>query len=70
MKLYALLPLLFINITPVKDTSPVFVCNSSNAKKYHYKSNCRGLSNCHYKILKTSLQEAKKDGKTLCEWEK
>ncbi|RZK52827.1 MAG: hypothetical protein EOO87_14370 [Pedobacter sp.] len=48
----------------------VYLCDSPNGKKYHYKQNCRGLSNCSYKTIKVSLEKAKKMGKTLCGWEK
>ncbi|MFC4144022.1 hypothetical protein [Pedobacter mendelii] len=48
----------------------VYICNNGNTKKYHYTSNCRGLSNCSYKIVKSTIDKAKKDGKTLCGWEK
>jgi 5-bromo-4-chloroindolyl phosphate hydrolysis protein len=49
--------------------STVYVCDSRNAKRYHLKENCRGLSNCSYQIIEISLDKAKKDGKTLCHWE-
>lgn len=48
----------------------VYICNSSTAKKYHYKSTCRGLSNCQAKIVKTTMVAAKGKGLTLCGWEK
>lgn len=54
------------------ETSPqtsVYLCNSSGGKKYHYTKNCRGLSHCKHEIIKVTLQEAKKRGKTLCGWE-
>ncbi|PWS32536.1 hypothetical protein [Pedobacter paludis] len=69
MKTLSLLFLFLISAT-CKETKTVYVCNSEGAKKYHYKSSCRGLSNCQYKILETTLDKAKKDGKTLCGWEK
>ncbi|MCX2452090.1 hypothetical protein OQX61_12530 [Pedobacter sp. PLR] len=47
----------------------VYTCNSGHAKRYHLKSNCRGLSKCHYKLVKTTLEKAKADEKTLCRWE-
>jgi len=47
----------------------VYLCDSSGGKKYHYSKDCRGLSNCKHKIIKVSLTEAKKRGKTLCGWE-
>lgn len=48
----------------------VYVCGSGKSEKYHLKENCRGLSNCQYKIVKTTLEKVKKDKKTLCKWEK
>lgn len=64
--------LLFTLLGPVKltDTTMVYLCNSSTGKKYHLKENCRGLSNCQHRIIKVTLEEAKKRGKTLCGWEK
>ncbi|MFC4635497.1 hypothetical protein ACFO3O_16425 [Dokdonia ponticola] len=47
----------------------VYLCNSSGAKKYHYKKNCRGLSNCKKEIKKVSLETAQERGRTLCGWE-
>jgi hypothetical protein len=64
--------LLFLFLINTKCTEPakeVYVCDSSNAKRYHLRSDCRGLSNCSYRTLKITLEKAKKDGKTLCGWE-
>jgi len=47
----------------------VYVCGSGKVKKYHLSSSCRGLSNCGYKTVKTTLEKAKQEGKTLCAWE-
>lgn len=47
----------------------VYVCDSQNATRYHYKANCRGLSNCKHVIIHISFKDAKKRGKTLCKWE-
>ena len=69
MKTLSLLLFFFTNIT-CKENTTVYICNSGNAKKYHYTSSCRGLSNCTYKIIKVEIEKAKKDGKTLCGWEK
>ena len=69
MKTLSLLIFIFAHIT-CKETTTVYICNSPSAKKYHNISNCRGLSNCSYKILKVDIEKAKKDGKTLCGWEK
>ena len=70
MKTLCLLLLVFANMITCKETTTVYVCNSPGAKKYHNSSDCRGLSNCTYKIVKVDLEKAKKDGKTLCGWEK
>lgn len=48
----------------------VYVCGSGNGKRYHLKENCRGLNNCSAKAVKTTVEKAKKEGKTLCGWEK
>jgi 5-bromo-4-chloroindolyl phosphate hydrolysis protein len=69
MKTFSLLLFFFTNIT-CKENTTVYICNSPGAKKYHYTSSCRGLSNCTYKIIKVDIEKAKKDGKTLCGWEK
>jgi hypothetical protein len=52
------------------DPSFVYICNSTGAKKYHLKEDCRGLRNCQHRVVKMTLEEAKKRGKTLCGWEK
>lgn len=62
--------LLFFTAISFKAPTTVYICNSDGAKKYHYKSGCRGLSNCQYKIVQTTLEKATKDKKTLCGWEK
>lgn len=69
MKILSLLIFFVINIT-CKESTTVYICNSPGAKKYHYTFGCRGLSNCTYKIVKVDIEKAKKDGKTLCGWEK
>jgi len=58
-----------INTDKCSDTTIVYICDSQNASKYHYKADCRGLSNCQFKIIKTTLEKAQKS-KTLCGWEK
>ena len=69
MKTLSLLIFLFANIT-CKETTTVYICNSPNAKKYHINLKCRGLRNCTYRVISVDIQKAKKDGKTLCGWEK
>lgn len=56
------------NVNSHQQTS-AYLCDSPGGTKYHYTKNCRGLSNCKHKIIKVSLSEAKKRGKTLCGWE-
>lgn len=51
-------------------TTTVYICDSSNAVRYHYNEHCRGLSNCRYHILKTTLENAKAKNLTLCGWER
>ncbi|WP_339611504.1 hypothetical protein [uncultured Planktosalinus sp.] len=51
------------------ESPEVYVCNGKSSKRYHYKKNCRGLSNCRSSISKVSLEEAKRRGRTLCGWE-
>ncbi|WP_199120460.1 hypothetical protein [Pedobacter sp. ASV28] len=69
MKSLLLFALFLLNCAIHKETPDVYICDSGKAPRYHYKSNCRGLSNCSYKIVKISLNRAKKEGKTLCAWE-
>lgn len=69
MKALILLILFTTNIIG-KDSTTVYICDSTKAKKYHKSSHCRGLNNCQSKILKITLQVAKIKGRTLCGWEK
>ena len=67
MKTFFLL-ILAANFTCTAPTI-VYVCNSEGGKKFHYSSTCRGLKTCQHKIVQTTLEKAKKDGKTVCKWE-
>jgi len=69
MKTLSLFIFFLISIA-CKESTTVYLCNSEGGKKYHYKSTCRGLSNCQRKIIETTLDKAKSQGKTLCGWEK
>lgn len=69
MKPLLLLLLLFINIK-CEEPTDVYICNNNKTKKYHLSKTCRGLRNCTYQTLKITLEKAKKDGKTLCGYEK
>ncbi|MEC3965251.1 hypothetical protein [Flagellimonas halotolerans] len=68
-----LLPLLFLWTssfnTPISLDTNVYVCMGKGSKKYHYRKNCRGLSNCSTKIYQVTLAKAKEMGRTLCGWE-
>lgn len=74
-KLTTTLLLTFLTLTsfssPIESApeASVYLYDSSGGKKYHYSNNCRGLSNCQHKIIKVTVEEAKKRGKTLCGWE-
>ncbi len=70
MKTLFLLILLSTSNSCTTDPKFVFLCDSKGGKKYHLKEHCRGLSNCSHKIIKVTLEDAKKRGKTLCGWEK
>lgn len=65
-----LLFLFLLNNIKCEEPTDVYICNSPKAKKYHLSKTCRGLSNCSYQTVKITLEKAKKDGKTLCGWEK
>jgi hypothetical protein len=68
-----LLPLLFLMLSSfdrlVNMDTTVYVCMGKGSKKYHYRKNCRGLSNCSTKIHEVTLAKAKEMGRTLCGWE-
>jgi len=64
------------NQTPIRDIQNnedikgVYICTGPQSKRYHYSSECRGLSNCSKKIISVSLSDAKgKYKRTLCGWE-
>lgn len=59
----------FSTQTEYAPETSVYLCDSSGGKKYHHNKSCRGLSNCQHEIIKVTLEEAKKRGKTLCGWE-
>ena len=65
-----LLLILFINGIAHSQSTTVYVCSGPKVKKYHLTETCRGLSNCQHRIVKSTLQEAQKGGKSLCGWEK
>jgi hypothetical protein len=56
----------FLLLTSSKINTTVFICKGKYSKKYHYKKNCRGLSNCSTQIFTVTLEEAKRIKRTLC----
>ncbi len=66
----SLIVVLFVVITSFNGfVSNVYICTGKYSKKYHYVSDCRGLSNCKSSIKEVSLNDAKNIGRTLCGWE-
>ena len=50
-------------IEPIETTgATVYVCNSSGAKKYHYKETCRGLIPCKHEVITMKIEDAEKRG--------
>jgi hypothetical protein len=48
----------------------VYICDSTGSKKYHLKSNCKGLEKCESEVVKITKEEAIEKGKTeLCGYE-
>ena len=69
MKTLLLLLLLSLNVTQNASTT-VYICSGAKGKKYHLRSDCRGLSNCSHRLVKMKLSDAEKEGRTLCGFEK
>jgi len=69
MKTILIVTLLF-NGLKCTDSTIVFICDSPAARRYHLRADCRGLTDCNRRIIKTTLEEAKANHRTLCNWEK
>jgi len=52
------------NITDIQ--SIVYICTGSFAYRFHSTPYCSGLNNCRGDIIKMSLKNAKKKGRTPC----
>jgi hypothetical protein len=61
---------LVFNTLALIGAKPVYICNNKHTKKYHYSATCKGLSNCKYKLLKSTEAVARNQGMSLCGWEK
>ncbi|MDO6676471.1 hypothetical protein Q4517_13045 [Tenacibaculum sp. 1_MG-2023] len=48
----------------------VYICSSVASTKYHFKKNCRGLSQCKTTIKESTEKKVRKYGRLLCKWEK
>ena len=52
-----------------RDSTQIYICNSTGSKKYHKFRDCSGLKHCKESIRKISLKKAKNFGRTLCSHE-
>lgn len=48
----------------------VWICNSTNTKRYHANKSCGGLKRCKHEIVRKSIAEAEAVGLTLCNMSK
>jgi hypothetical protein len=65
-----LLLLLLTGKSYCTDPTDVYICDSPGAAKYHLRQDCKGLRNCRHRVIKITLEEAKRKGRTLCALEK
>lgn len=65
-----LLAVLLFSSAQCARSKMVYVCDSSNAYRYHLKANCIGLRNCSRRIIAISLEQARRENKSLCKWER
>ena len=54
------------NVVLTQQSSTVYICTGNYAKKYHSRSNCRGLSNCQKDIIAVSISKAREKGRSAC----
>ena len=60
-----------LSLDMTRNTSTtVYICSGTKAKKYHLRSDCRGLSHCSHRLIKMKLSDAEKKGWRLCGFEK
>jgi hypothetical protein len=66
-----LLLFVVLSLGVVRDSATtVYICSGAKGKKYHLRADCRGLSHCTHRLVKMKLQDAQKEGRTLCGFEK
>lgn len=47
----------------------VFICNSPQAKVYHFSKTCRGINSCTHDIKEITEADAKSLGRRICGFE-
>jgi len=60
---------LFVSCASVKENH-VYICKSQIAAKYHYSETCDGLNNCRHEVNQVLVEEARRLGYQLCDFEK
>jgi hypothetical protein len=65
-----LLFLVLALVAPQNASTTIYICSGAKGKKYHLRSDCRGLSHCSHRLIKMKLADAQKEGRTLCGFEK
>ena len=69
MKILLLFFVLLVDTAHISSNT-VYICGGAKGKKYHLRSDCRGLSHCTHQVIKMKLSDAEKEGRTLCGFEK
>lgn len=69
MRTLLLFVVLFLG-TVQNSSTTAYICSGAKGKKYHLRSDCRGLSHCTHQVVKMKLSDAEKEGRTLCGFEK
>lgn len=54
----------------IEKGTTAYICTSKVAKRYHLNAKCHGLSNCKSEVGTTTIAEAKKLNRNLCEFER
>ena len=49
-------------------TANVYICTGPQSKRYHIRSDCRGLENCSKEIKCVTVAYAESIGRTPCGW--
>lgn len=60
---------LLLPLTSFTADAEVYICTGKSAKRYHFTKGCRGLTNCKAEIKKVTIEDATKEGKTICGYE-